>query len=114
MERPSLKGLKDKSIIQYIEYLENQLKSPFADSYMAIKKIVDRGNLQLTTSDIDIFDPEHEKKSAMIGKFLDKLEGYSKQMEYFKSKMSPDEYKKANAVVKDDGVEEYLKSQGKI
>jgi hypothetical protein len=111
MERPNLKSCKDKTILSYIEHLENQLKSPFADSYMAIKKIVDRGNHQLNTTEIDIFDPEHEKKSAMIGKFLDKLESYSKQMEYFKSKMNPDEIK-ASLIVKSEGVEEFLKEKG--
>lgn len=113
MVRPNLKGI-NKNVVEYIESLESQLKSPFYDSYMAIKKIVDRGNLQLTTTEIDIFDPEHEKKSVMIGKFLDKLENYSKQMEYFKSKMNPEELKKASQVVKAEGVEEYLKENGKI
>ena len=46
-----------------------------------VKKIVDKGNFQLQTTEIDIFNPDHEKKSMMIQKFLDRLEDYSKQME---------------------------------
>jgi len=114
MIKPSLKSIKDQSVLAYVEYLENQLKSPFADSYMAIKKIVDKGNEQIKNTEIDIFKVEDEKKSAMIGKFLDKLESYSKQMDYFKSKMSPEEIKKSTIVTKSEGVEEFLKEKGKL
>ena len=112
MERPKI---KDKEVLAYVEYLEAQLKSPFAESYMAIKKMVDKGNKQLLTTEIDIFNPEDEKKSAMVGKFIDKLEGYSKQMIYFKSKMNPSEVEASDRIVtKEGGVEEYLKSKGQI
>lgn len=116
MQRPT--NIKDKNALAYIEYLESevksleaQLKSPYAESYLAIKKIVDAGNKQIMEEDFDIFDEASEKKSAMIQKFLNKTEDYSKQMEYFKSMMSPADAIKIKKVVKEEGVEQFLKNQ---
>jgi hypothetical protein len=113
MNRPPI---KDKAVLAYVQYLENQLSSPFADSYLAIKKIVDKGNDQLINTEIDIFDSDDEKKSSMVQKYISQLKTYSEQMIYFKSKMTGEEIieadKKAKEkVVKAEGVEEYLRSK---
>jgi CCR4-NOT transcriptional regulation complex NOT5 subunit len=112
MERPKI---KDKEVLAYVEYLEAQLKSPFAESYMVIKQRIDKGNRQALTTEINIFDPKDEEKSKQIDKFIDKLEGYVKQLAYFKSKMNPSEIEASDKIVsKEGGVEEYLKTQGQL
>lgn len=101
MDRPNLKSIKDKSVIEYIDYLESQLKTPFAESYLAIKKIVEAGNAQIKKETFDIFDPSSDKKTAMVAKFLDSQQKYAEQMMYFKSKMTESEVKDLDKIALD-------------
>lgn len=101
------------NILPYVEYLEHQLKTPYADSFLSLKRMVDKGNSQIKNTEIDIFTPEGDAKFKQAAKFSSQLKEWFNQMEYFKSKMSPDEVKKATQVViKSEGVEEYLKENG--
>lgn len=114
MKKPELKNIKDKSVIEYIEYLESQLKTPYADSFLSLKRMVDKGNSQIKNTEIDIFTPDGDAKFKQASKFSSQLKDWFDQMEYFKSKMSPEEIIKVNqVVVKSEGVEEFLKENFK-
>ena len=93
MLKPSLKSIKDKSIIEYIEYLENQLKvyteSTCSQSYLNLKRIVDAGNQQLSTFEIDILTEEGQKKYKLVSKFVSDMQENTEQLEFFKSRMTP-------------------------
>jgi len=94
MEKPLI---KDKSIQAYVSYLQEELdkfqKSPYVNSYLSIKKLIDKGNTTIndmaTSKD---FDFESDKFKG-IEKFLSKQKDYYEQMEYFRSKMAPNEKK---------------------
>ena len=103
-----------KEVLPYIEYLESQLKTPYAESFLSLKRMVDKGNSQIKDVDIDILTPEGESQFKQKMKFVSQLKECFEQMDYFKSKMSPEEIKKAHqAVTKSEGVEEFLKEIGK-
>jgi hypothetical protein len=92
MERPT--NVKDKSVLAYIHYLEDQLKTPYAEAYISLKNVIDKGNEQLKNFDMDIFTLEGEAKFKQALKFSSQLKDWFEQLEYFKSKMNPDEVKK--------------------
>lgn len=91
MERPII---KDKNALAYVEFLETQLAdikaSPYFDSYEALKKVVDGWNKRI--KNLDVFDTESSDSKA-ITKFLSLQKTYLEQLDYFKSKMSPDDRK---------------------
>jgi len=113
MTKPNLSKVKDKSVLEYIAYLENQLKSPYAESYLSLKRMIDKGNSQIKNIEIDIFTPEGEAKFKQASKFSSQLKDWFDQLEYFKSKMSPEEIISINkGIIKEEGVEQYLKERG--
>jgi len=89
MDRP--KVIKDKACLEYIEHLEAQLKTPYAEAFLSLKRMVDKGNSQLKTTDFDVFTPDGESKFKQAAKFTSQLKDWYTEMEYFKSKMSPQE-----------------------
>ncbi len=102
MEKPI--NIKDKNALAYINYLESRLevytKSPYSSSYISLKRMVDRGNLQLeqsASSDIDF----ESKEFIAMSKFLSLQKGYHDQMDYYRSKMTPMEQKDVDAKMKD-------------
>lgn len=113
MKRPDLKGVKNKEIVSYIEYLESQLNTPYFNSFKSIKKIVDNGNRQIDSLTIDIFTPEGESQFKLVSKFANSIKDLFEQMEYLKSKMSPDEAAESNRlIIKPDGVEQFIREKG--
>lgn len=90
MEKPT--NIKDKNVLAYIDYLEKKLqvytKSPYVNSYLSLKRMVDRGNLQLEQSaDADIdFDSD---KFKAVSKFVSLQKDYLEQMDYYRTKMTP-------------------------
>lgn len=94
MEKPDT--IKDKSALAYIEYLENKLelftKSPYTNSYIALKRMVDRGNLQLEQAGNEDIDFDSDKFKA-ISKFALQQKDFLDQLDYFRSKMTPPEQK---------------------
>lgn len=90
MEKPT--NIKDKAAIAYIDFLENKLqfftKSPYVNSYLSLKRLVDRGNLQLDQSAEDEIDFESKKFKSM-SEFITKQKTYMEQLEYYRSKMNP-------------------------
>lgn len=119
MEKPII---KDKNALAYIDYLENKLRiytdSPYTPSYISIKKIVDSINFQIQKIDINIESEDSDKQFKNITKFAAQLQDYSEQLDFFKSRMNPDDVARANEKVKvmltkADGVEEFLKTNTK-
>lgn len=114
MEKPNLKSVKDKEVLAYIEHLEKLLEkysnSPYADSYISTKKILDDWNKQLSEHRIDIFNSEDSKKFAMVKTFLKEQKFYTEQIEYYKSKMTASEVKSADDRILADGAvaEKYI------
>ena len=108
MEKPSLKSVKDKLILEYIEYLEKQLKifteSSYVNSYLSIKTIVDTGNKQIAEKVIDIFTPEGQKDHQSITKFGAQLQKYEEQMESFRAKMNPQQQRELDARIKENNL----------
>jgi hypothetical protein len=103
MNKPDLTKCKDKSVLEYIEHLETKLdnftKNTYCDSYLSLKRIVDKGNQQIATIEIDILTDDGEKQYKSIAKFASQLKEYGEQMEYFKSKMTVQEVDKIDGVV---------------
>jgi len=114
MEKPNLKSVKDKEVIAYIEHLENLLEkflnSPYANSYISTKKILDDWNKQLAEHRINIFDNEDVKKFAMVKTVLKEQKFYTEQIEYYKSKMTAAEVKSADDRILAEGsiAEKYI------
>ena len=106
MIRP--KTIKDKYCLEYIEYLEAQLKmfteSPNVESYMSIKRIVDAGNKQIAAREIDLFTDEGQKDHKAISKFASQLKEYESQMEFFRGKMNPQQMRILNEKMKEDNL----------
>lgn len=91
MERPVI---KDKAVLAYVVHLESKLEdinaNSYVDSYWALKKVVDGWNKKI--KDSDNFDTESAESKSII-KYLSVQKTYLEQLEFFKSKMSPDDRK---------------------
>lgn len=120
MERPTL--IKDKSALAYIEFLEKNLAiyvgSPYTESYITFKKLVDTINNQIQKLDISIDSDDSEKLSKKINAAAKQLESYIDTLDSLRVKMNPAEVERANAEVKkmltkEDGVEEFLNANKK-
>lgn len=112
MQRPDLKSIKNKDVLEYISYLEKQLQTPYFNSYISIKKIIDNGNAQIAKVNLDILSPEGEAQFKLVTKFASSIGDLFSQMESLKGKMSPDELVRLEKIAaKPEGVEEYLKSK---
>lgn len=104
MEKPT--NIKDKNVLAFINHLEAKLeaytKSPYVNSYMSLKRMVDRGNLQLEQSADSDIDFDSDKFKA-VSKFVSLQKDYLEQMDYYRTKMIPleqrqiDEEMKGNA-----------------
>ncbi len=101
MERPAT--IKDKSALAYIQFLESKLetytKSPYVNSYLGIKRMIDRGNMQLeqaASADIDF----ESKEFTAIAKFLKLQKEYYEQMDYYRQKMTPIEQRELDELMK--------------
>lgn len=121
MERPDLSKTKDKAVVAYIEELESKLdkysiSSTYRESYLSLKAIVDKGNAQIKGMDIDILTDDGEKRYKMVSKFVGQLKQYGEQLEFFLSKMNPEEARrlKEEAAMDNLGMAEKiaLKSNG--
>ncbi|MES2395800.1 MAG: hypothetical protein V4549_07345 [Bacteroidota bacterium] len=113
MNKPNLSKVKDKSVLEYISSLEDQLKTPYAEAFISLKRMVDNGTDQMKNIVFDVFTPEGETKFKQAAKFTAQLKVWYSEMEYFKSKMSPEEIVEVSkGVVKEDGVEQFLKERG--
>lgn len=114
MERPKLTAIKDKSILEYIEHLEAQLKTPYAKAYISIKKIADNVGSQLEKLQFNIDSEDIGKDLKKAGQISSQLKDFYVEMDYYSSKMSPDEVKAAEkGITKSEGVEEFLREHNK-
>lgn len=132
MKRPPI--IKDKSIIQYIEYLEERLakyeKSPYVKTYLTLMNQLNDFNEQLTIKEIEVQGDNGIKKNITLGridlfgtkdekefersfkymlevnKFLDNLDSIRKKMtKEEKEELKTDEKKPLS----EESAENYLK-----
>lgn len=103
MVRPDLTKIKNKSVresvLSYIESLEAQFKSPYFESFLTLKKIVDSGNKQVGDSEFDIFSDDGKAKLKKASDFSSKLSGLLSDMDDMKSKMNPDDLGRLDDVI---------------
>ncbi len=118
MEKPI--KIKDKDALAYIEYLEKKLQiytdSPYTQTYITIKKIVDSINNQIQIIDINIDSDDSAKTMKKITESAKQLEEYVETLDSLRAKMNPADFAFANLEVKkmltkDDGVEQFLNEQ---
>lgn len=91
MIRPA--SIKDKQAIEYIEYLENELKvykeSPLVDTYFAIQSQIKFWNSQLTDRQIDLFADKDSKEFDRAWKYLLEATDVLKKMDELRKLMTP-------------------------
>ena len=118
MEKPV--KIKDKDALAYIEFLESKLKiytdSPYSQTYITIKKIVDSINNQIQKIDINIDAEDSGKTMKKVTESAEQLGGYIKTLDSLQAKMNPAEVIAANLeakkmLIKEDGVEQFLNTQ---
>ena len=106
MERPSK---IPKDILPYVEWLEAKTKSPFYNSYVALKITTERWNKQLTEKEIDLFSIEDKPLFDMAHKYLTEQKPYLEQMDFLLGKMTPQEKDEAEKkLLEEAGSAEHL------
>jgi Zn-dependent oligopeptidase len=117
MEKPII---KDKNALAYIEHLENKLRiytdSPYTETYISIKKIVNSINSQIQKIDINIDSEDSAKTMKKVTESTEQLGSYIKVLDSLQAKMNPADVVAANLeakkmLTKDDGVEQFLNEQ---
>lgn len=102
MQQPS--GIKDKSALAYIEYLQKELetakikldkfeKSPKVKTYLTIYNQLDSFNEQLTVGKIDLFAEKEDKSFDRTKWYFENVLDLSKTLDELRKSMSPDESK---------------------
>ncbi len=104
MKKPS--GIKDKTALKYIEYLETELKkfteNPLVESYRATYHFINKINGQIITNQIDIFDEDFKKVYDMLHKFLIDKQSLLQDLEITRKSMNPEQEKELQKRLKDD------------
>jgi len=87
---------KDKNVVKLAEFLEEILSSPYYESYSAMLFNIKSWNKQITENGgIDLLSDKDDKSYDRTMKFF--LEGkyLHDQLEYYRSKILPEDIKKA-------------------
>ena len=112
MDKPTI---KDKKITEYVNFLEEKLKSPYCKSYLAIKETIDRWNAQLKDTEINILDPEQKAVFEMAHKYMTELKPYIETLKYLEGLMTPQEKEKVSKRDEQTGaVETFLSDAGGV
>lgn len=111
MDKPNLKSVKDKLVIDYIEYLEKLLKSPYANTYLAIYKQIEDWNKQLNEKNIDLFADKDSKEFDRSFKYFMEASDVLERLDKMRAKMSPQDLEEINKKkpLSEDSAENYLK-----
>jgi hypothetical protein len=103
MIRPDFSKIKNKSVresvIAYVDNLEAQFKSPYFESFLTLKKIVDAGNSQVKDTEFDIFSDEGKVKLKKASEFSSKLSGLLSYMDDMRDKMGPKDLEELDVVI---------------
>ncbi len=127
MKRPA--SIKDKSILSYIEYLEDRLskyeKSPYVKSYLTvlgqindwndqltIKKVIVEGMGEQTVGKINLFADSSSKEFDRVHKYFTEMKPYFEQLAYLRKLMTTEEKEEVNSNEKkplsEESAENYL------
>lgn len=133
MEKPNLKSLKDKSVIDYIEYLESELsifkKSPNVESYLTVYNQVSSFNTQLQLGEqktevgedgikvtvqagfVDLFASKDDKSFDRTKWYFENILQLNKTLAELRKLMTPEDIKNLNKKMplSEDSAENYLK-----
>jgi len=106
MERPKK---IPKEILPYILYIEEMIKSPYFDDYIALKTTRIRWNKQIMANEVNLFDEEDKAKFDMLHKYLTEQKPYIEQEAYLLSKMTPEQKDEAQKkLLAEAGTAEHL------
>lgn len=92
-ELKSLKKLclKDEALYAIYEQVEKCVKSPYYNTYMAIRKQVDDFNRQLTNNNIDLFAEAADKSFERSFKYMKEVYDTLEVLDKIRLKMTNDE-----------------------
>ncbi len=112
MEKPVI---KDRAALAYVEYLENKLsifeKSPYVNTYTAIRLQVEDWNIQLREKKIDLFADKEAKEFERAFKYFMEASDVLDRLDKMRGKMTADEIKDLNKkiMLSEDSAENYLR-----
>lgn len=111
MKKPELKNLKNKEILDYIEYLENSLQIIFdnkymLDCYLSVTKKITEWNEQLNGKKIDILDSDNKTVFEMVHKYFTELKYYIELANDIKNKLTPEQKRELEEVEDISGLAE--------
>lgn len=76
------------------------IESPFAGTYLGMLKQVNDWNSQVTQNQIDLYGEKELKEFDRVTKYFSNVRIYIEQLDYLRSKMKPEEIKKADTDAK--------------
>ncbi len=89
-----LESLDDDVAKDAAEFIRSILNSPFYDGYLAVKNTIDNLNNELQDGASKIVsdsDEKNDKQFERCHKYITEMKPYYEQLEYFRSKLSPQE-----------------------
>lgn len=133
MKRPTT-PIRDKSILSYIEYLEDRLskyeKSPYVKTYLtlinqlndfndqltilpSVQVMIDGIETKVTPGRIDLFGTKDEKEFERGFKYMVEVSKLLENIDNVRKKMTAEEKDEVKKLlVKDEGVEEFISENG--
>lgn len=116
MDKPVI---KDKTILAYVEEIENELKifkeSPYVNSYLALYGQIENWNQQLRDIKINLHGEATEKAFERAHKYFTEQKPYFEQLEYLRKLMTPEQQKELEEKMKTQklGMAEQIALNGK-
>jgi hypothetical protein len=114
MDKPII---KDKATLAYVEFLENEIESFKTHTkkkfYLGIQRQLDLLGDEMLAPEFKVSMKRGEKDSGFDGFFdmITKGEAIIKAMEKFEQQAFPSVKDESKKVVKEDGVEQFIKSK---
>lgn len=107
MERPEI---KDKHVLEYVEFIEKQLlnfqaETTIAESYIATKKFIDRVNRVVFNVEIDekTITNKDDKVIDRASKFVDNILDYNDKLKKLEAMVNPKAIEDAKSEMRESG-----------
>lgn len=94
-------GEKIDSVAQLLSEWRVFSESPYAGMYLSILKQITDWNTQTAEQSIDLFAGKDIKDFERVSKYFSDTQMYTERLDFLRSKMKPEEIKKANEDAKD-------------
>jgi len=82
-------------------FITSVKESPYYEGYITLKSTIDKWNQELQDSRIRLTSDKDDKAFDRTHKYFNEINVFYDKLEYFRSKLTPDQIDKANAVVRD-------------